>query len=306
MPTSAKKVPETLAIGCDVGGTSTRLALVDTDTGRIVEARRHPSQAGDYRAGLAALVVDLYALRKVARRKVPIGIAIAAQLDPLRRKALVSPNLQWWNAPIADDLEAALGGVIAIENDVRGAAHGELRFGALRGVTGTAASVFWGSGIGGAVIACGQVQAGSLSIAGEVGHMTYEAGGIACGCGKRGCYEAYIGGHALTRRMRRRGIEGRTTRDLFTAARRGERKAKKLVDEALAIMGQHVGNLATLIDPEAIVIGGSIGLTAFSALQQAVRPHLLVVRRGKLRLVRAALGDNSGVLGAAALASAQA
>jgi glucokinase len=219
-----------------------------------------------------------------------VGVAIAAQLDPLRRRALVAPNLKWQNVRLADDLEKLLKVPVRLENDVRGAAYGELRFGALRGVTGTAASVFWGSGIGGALIAEGRVQAGGLAIAGEIGHLTYQAGGVLCPCGKRGCYEAYVGGHALARRGKM------PTRDLFAMR-------TKLAQQAIAIMGQHIGNIATLIDPDAIVIGGSIGLATFAALKQAVLPHLLVVRRGKLKLVRAKLGDHAGVLGAAVIAA---
>lgn len=275
-----------LAIGCDVGGTNTRVALVDVDSGRLVAIRKHPSYVADYKRGLAALADDIRSFGE----NVPVGVAIAAQLDPGRRRALVAPNLKWQNVRLADDLEKLVKAPVALENDVRGAAYGELRFGALRGVTGTAASVFWGSGIGGALIAAGQVLPGALSIAGEIGHLTYKANGIMCPCGKRGCYEAYVGGHALARRSKM------PTRDLF--ARGG-----KLASEAIAIMGQHVGNLATLIDPDAIVIGGSIGLETFTELKKAVLPHLLVVRRGKLKLVRAKLGDHAGVLGAAVIAA---
>lgn len=289
-----------LAIGCDVGATSTRLGLVDLDTGKLVERRQHPSAVGDYRAGVKALANDVIALRP--NRTIPIGVAIASQLDPERRRALVAPNLKWSNVPLARDLEAAVGGKVTLENDVRGAAHGELRFGALRGVTGTAASVFWGSGIGGAVIAGGRVYAGGLSIAGEIGHMTYDAKGPRCPCGKRGCYEIFVGGHALERRVVANKIAA-GTRDVFLRAKKGDRKAKAFVAEVLAIMGQHLGNIATLLDPDAIVVGGSVGLATFASLKAAMAPHLLRVRSGKIRLVRAELGDDSGILGAAAVAA---
>jgi glucokinase len=289
-----------LAIGCDIGATSTRMALVDLDTGNLVERRQHPSCVGDYKAGLKALANDIIALR--TKRDLPVGVAIASQLDPERRRALVAPNLQWFDVPLARDLEAAIGATVTLDNDVRGAAHGELRFGALRGVTGTAASVFWGSGIGGALIAGGVVHPGGLSIAGEIGHMTYKATGPKCPCGKRGCYEIFIGGHSLHRRVIAKKIAG-GTRDLFARAKKGDKKAKAFVDEVLAIMGQHLGNIATLLDPDAIVVGGSVGLTTFPSLKAAMQPHLLTVRRGKIKLVRAALGDDSGVLGAAALAA---
>ncbi len=288
------------AIGVDIGGTNGRSALIDLARGRVLERMHHTSFVGEPEKGLAALADDLRAL--AAHKQVPVGIAVAAQLDPARRKVLSAPNLRWDNFPLAAKLERLIGAPVMLENDVRAAAWGELRFGALREIapSATAACAFWGSGIGGAVVAAGRVQSGSLSIAGEIGHLVYRAGGRLCGCGKRGCFEAYIGGHQLALRAKQK------TPELFAAARAGEPKARVLVDEAIALFGLQLSYIVTLLDPAAIVIGGGIGLEVFSSVRPALEPHLLKIRAGKIRLLKTRLGDDAGLLGAAVAASEKA
>jgi glucokinase len=284
------------AIGVDIGGTNTRSALIDTTTGRVTGRRHHPSFVGDWKAGVRALAYDVQALS--GKKKIPVGIAIASQLDPKRRKALMAPNLKWENVALAQTLERILSVPVVVDNDVRSAAAGELRFGALRTVRShTAAAVFWGSGVGGAVIADGRVQTGALSLAGEVGHLALEPGGRLCGCGKKGCFEAYIGGHMLSARAKR------PTHELLAAADAGEKAAFALVEEAVGFFGLLVSHVANLLDPQAVVIGGGLGLRLFDRVAPAVAPHLLKVRDGEVRLVRARLGDDAGILGAATLAT---
>jgi glucokinase len=273
------------AIGVDVGGTNSRSALIELDSGTVLRRLHHKSFVGDSKRGVAALAADIAVLRGATT--LPVGVSIAAQLDVSRRVALVAPNLKWDEVKLAEALERRLGGRVVLDNDVRSAAAGELKFGALRRVNGTAAAVFWGSGIGGAVVFGGQVRRGAMNLAGEVGHLAYKPGGRLCGCGKRGCFEAYIGGHNLAARGKKPMPE------LL-------RRRAKIVGEALEIFGLLLSHVVNLLDPEAIVIGGGLGLALYPRIAEATAPHLLGVRKGKVKLMRARLGDDAGMLGAAA------
>ncbi len=287
------------AIGCDVGATHQRVALVDVGSGKIVDERKTPSRVDDYAQGLVDLVAAIRALS--GKRRLSIGVGIAGHLDPSAKKIIHAPNLNWRNAPLARDLQKRLSVPIALDNDVRVAALGELSFGSLRGVTDSAACVFWGSGIGGAVVAGGRVVRGSLALAGEVGHLTYVLGGRLCACGKKGCVEAYCGGHVLDADARRQNPAWTSAKNLF-AARHENATAGRTVDEAKAAVGFLLGQVAQLLDPERIVIGGGLGLSMFKELAPQVKPYLLPAKNGKLTLVKSRLGDNAGIIGAARLA----
>lgn len=291
-----------LAIGCDIGATHMRVALVDLARGRIVARRERDSRVGEYRETLSELAAEIIALRAQARGQCPVGVAVAGQLDAKRERVLLAPNLRWSQAPLVRDLSKLLRAPVRMENDVRAAARGEGGFGALRGQHGTAFCVFWGSGVGGAIVLDGQVVPGALALAGEIGHLTYRAGGRACPCGKRGCTEAYSGGHVLDRAARRLKLEDGAA--LSRAGRSGDARAKAALDLAQQAVGQLIGNLATALDPERVVLGGSIGTSLFNELAPFITPHLLPARTRKLTLLRAKLGDDAGLFGAALLASA--
>ena len=187
----------------------------------------------------------------------PVGLAVAGQLSPHGDKVLLAPNLKWSKVSLARDVAKKLGVRVQVENDVRAAARGELRFGALRGAN-TGLCVFWGSGIGGAIVAHGQVVRGARALAGEIGHLTYKAGGKLCACGKRGCYEAYCGGHVLDRAAHRMNKAWHRAADLSAGAR-SDVRAAAVMETAKQVAGQLVGCLVTALDPDRVVIGGGLG-----------------------------------------------
>lgn len=288
-----------LAIGCDLGATHMRVALVDTKSGRIVARRERDSRVGAYKETVHDLATEIEALQKTAHAPCPVGVAVAGQLDAHRERVLLAPNLQWARAPLVRDLSKLLGSRVRMENDVRAAARGEAGFGALRGHQGTAFCVFWGSGVGGAIVLDGAVVPGALALAGEIGHLTYRAGGRACPCGKHGCHEAYCGGHVLDKTARRFKLKNGAA-----LAKSSDKRARAAIELAKRAAGQLIGNLAVALDPEYVVVGGSVGMSLFKDLMPYVTPHLLPARTRKLALVRAKLGDDAGLFGAALMACA--
>jgi glucokinase len=288
-----------LAIGCDLGATHMRVALIDVAKGRIVARRKQASRVGEYALTMKALANEIIELQKLAKGPCTVGVAVAGQLDAQRERVILAPNLAWSRAPLVRDLRERVGAVVRMENDVRAAARGEAGFGALRGQRGTAFCVYWGSGVGGAIVLDGEVVPGALALAGEIGHLTYRAGGRACPCGKRGCIEAYSGGHVLDRAARRMKLANGAA--LTRAARNGDARAAAVMTQAKAAVGQLIGNLTTALDPSCVVVGGSIGLSLFRELRPYVTPHLLPARSRALTLVRGELGDDAGLFGAALL-----
>ena len=279
-------------LAIDLGATNTRLALVNGKTGRIFDKRRLASQAGDYAATLRELSSAIATCPKI-----PVGVAVAGQLDQKRQVVCHAPNLKWHQVALARDLARLTGRKVVLENDVRAAARGELRFGALRKVAGTGVCFFWGSGIGGAVTHAGKIDYGAANLAGEIGHVPYRSRGTLCACGKHGCYEAYAGGHVLDRKARRLGLAD--ARELSASARGG-----LVLRGAVEVAAQLIGCLGIALDPGCIVVGGSLGVAHFAELSAGANAQRLPVRTLPWLIVPTPLGDDAGLLGVAAAAAA--
>jgi len=314
-------------IGIDLGGTKISTALVDSD-GSII--------AHDYRETLAAegqkVVVErmLDAARRVmaqagvAQAQVAAaGIGAPGPLDIETGVVVAPPNLPDWDCvPLKRLVEDALGITTFVENDANAAALGEHRFGAGRGVQHMI-YVTASTGIGGGLILDGKLYHGVGGMAGEIGHMTIVPYGPLCACGNRGCLEALASGTAIARRARERvargvptlmadlagGDPGRITAKLVAeAASQGDIEAREILAEAMNYLGIGMANLVNLFNPQLIVIGGgltNIGELLFGPVRRAIGRRTFPTPARAVRVVRAELGDNVGVLGAAAVALAQ-
>jgi glucokinase len=233
---------------------------------------------------------------------------------------IFSANLNVKNYPIGPELSAALEQPVLVRNDVRVGGYAEFRLGAGRGFRQVIAA-FVGTGIGGCLILDGEIVTGSTGNAGELGHMIIKAGGPRCGCGFRGCMEALASKTAITRRidkavrkglptvlaekMARRG--GRLkSRDLAEAVMAKDLLALKEVQRAAHFLGIGLGSLINVFGPELVIVGGGVagalGEPYVEMVRAAVRAHTLVDPLGTIRIERAALGDDAGILGAALLA----
>jgi glucokinase len=210
-----------------------------------------------------------------------------------------------------------------VENDVRAAAWGEFRFGAALGAASVVA-VFVGTGVGSGAVLDGRLWRGAGNAAGEVGHTQVVADGLPCACGARGCLERYASGSGFAQRFgdalaagtptvlrERTGADAtRLTADLvFEAAQAGDPFARELWDDAVRYLTLALATYVTVVNPAVLVLGGGlmVGLPAlFDAMVTGVPPRTTVLARGVLQVVRARLGDWSGVVGAADLVRAAA
>jgi glucokinase len=228
-----------------------------------------------------------------------------------------APNLPGWrDVPFKEIVEAALGLPAHVGNDANLAALGEHSYGAGRG-DDDMIYLTVSTGIGGGIIADGRLVLGTAGLAGEPGHMTILPDGPPCNCGNTGCLEVLASGTAIGREARRRLAAGEASalagqpietvdaEDVVRAARAGDRLAAEVFGEAMGYLGVGVANLVHLFNPRAIIIGGGVsnaGDLLFHPVREAVRRRCMAAFRQDIRIIRAKLGDDVGLLGAAALA----
>jgi glucokinase len=306
-----------IAIGIDLGGTQVRAALV-SEWGEIIARaeERTDAAAGPERVltQIKALADGLIAAAG-ASRLVGIGMSTPGPIDTIAGIARDIPTLAGFaDFPLKAELQNHFPFPVSLENDGIAAAIGEWQFGAGKGVDNLV-YVTVSTGIGGGVIADGRVLRGRKGMAGHVGHMSVVPDGALCPCGNRGCFEAYGSGTAFTRRARERaltctetqlGADGSTidSRAVFAAARAGDALAGQLVDEEAEILGRGFVSLIHIFSPEVVIMGGGLS-QEFERLQSGIEGYIsdwAMPAFKDVRVTRAALGQNSGLIGAAALA----
>lgn len=318
------------AVGVDFGGTKLLAAVVDVSTGEIISSAKKKTNPGD---DAEALMERLYsgideALDSVGAKKkagiAGIGVGIAGQIDSQKGILLGAPNLSQATVdlPIADLLHARYKVPAALLNDVQVAAVGEGAFGAGKGCNNYFC-VFVGTGVGGAIVHDGQLYTGATGTAGEVGHLIIHANGRHCGCGGRGHLEAYASRTAITRTILgelKRGRESVLTKlepslasgDGDGSALRSGLLAKAmkeddpLVIEVLTDAGTDLGlglaSVINLVNPERIILGGGVIEAVDDLFEIASKRALqesLPTAAKRTEIVRAKLGDNAGIVGAA-------
>ena len=319
------------ALGIDFGGTKLLAAVVDIDSGKVVATSKKRTSAADGPKEVLQRITDVAdGALKEARLKPSqiegIGVGIAGQVDPDSGVLLGTPNLSQSvvNLPIAKYLTERYKVPCALRNDVQIAAVGEQAFGAGRGYT-SFLCVFVGTGVGGALVIDGRLQRGATGSAGEIGHLVVDAGGRLCGCGGHGHLEAYASRTAITAsivgdlKRGRPSILRKLAPDLESpgeeaAALRSGVLAQavaasdELVTETIRQAGWYLGlgiaSVVNLVNPQRVIMGGGVieavdllfEVAAADALREA-----LPAAASQLQIVKAGLGDDAGVVGAALL-----
>jgi len=324
MPTGALGLPppDDLALALDVGGTKIAAGVVTGD-GRIHSFLAEPARRED---GPSAMIDRLVALGRravdaagVAWERIPaIGIACGGPLDPESGVIQSPPNLPGWDdIPLTQLVTEALDRPSVVDNDATAAAIAEWWYGAGDGATvRDLVYVTISTGVGGGLILDGRPYRGAAGNAGELGHLTVDWQGRQCGCGRRGCLEAYASGTNIAARAREaliasdapsvlRELAAVTARDVASAAARGDALAGGVWDETTGILASAVANILDVFNPELVVLGGGV-TRAGDQLLVPVREGALTQAMGPAartgRVVLAELGDSLAVLAAAAVA----
>ena len=289
------------SIGIDLGGTKVEGLVLDE---RLVPVHRvrlptERERGYDHILGRIAAVVD--DLRPHAPDVRVIGIGTPGSLSA-RTGTLKNSNTTCLNGrPLASDLEARLGAAVRLENDANCFALAEARHGAAVGC-GVVFGVILGTGVGGGIVVDGRVWSGPQHIAGEWGHHAIDPAGPRCYCGQRGCVETLLCGPALEAAYREAG-ERATAVEIAARASAGDPVATRVVDVWLDRFGRALANVVSILDPDAVVLGG--GLSNIDALYTRGREAVArYVFNDELRtpILRNRLGDSAGVVGAALLA----
>lgn len=305
-----------LVAGIDVGGTNIVGALV-TYKHRMVDRIKRPTPANGPEAVIDVIVKIVKDLQE---RPSSVGVGVAG---PISQGVVTRPpNLPNWPAQIdlGSRLEKALGVPVVVGNDANVGALAEWVAGAGRG-SRFMLGVWLGTGVGAGLIIDGRLYTGAFGGAGEFGHMVVHQGGARCGCGRRGCVEAYAGRAAMERSAAMAIAGGRASKllairdekgkDRITssvwakALNAGDALAMELFDEAIGAVGAGVASVINLLDLDRVVLGGGIAEKLGQDLADRVAKvaaRSVMVPRDDLDVVVAELGDDSGIVGAAALA----
>jgi glucokinase len=316
----------TIQIGIDLGGSNLRAAAFG-DGNSATPLEIHKEAVGDDRAPDAIVERVARTIERLAGGSsgaIAVGVGVAALLRDRRGTVANSPHLRWRDVPFGELLGRRLGARyrLGVYNDVNAITWGEAVAGAARGCRDVLA-VYVGTGIGGGLIAGGQLVEGASNCAGEIGHtkVRWDDDAAPCMCGGRGCVEAYVGGTYLMARIRRElasrrpattvieraggSLDAVTPSHVDAAALAGDAWALELWTELATLLAVALGNALAILNSERLILGGGVlgrtpGLRAMAEIDlMLVAPPASVE---PLTIALAELGDDAGLVGAARLA----
>lgn len=308
-----------VVIGVDLGGTNVRTALVSPE-GVVLAKHKEATLAAEGWVKVVALLKkniqhQLDTARLQGHTVISVGVGAPGVIDVDKGVVVKSPNFpDWDNLPLRAELERVLGLPVILENDANAAALGEMWHGAGRGLRSIVLLTL-GTGVGGGIILDKKIWHGADGMAGEIGHMTLLPEGRPCGCGNTGCLEMYASARGIVLSFREAleknapaspGAEQEITSEfVYQAARDGNVLAKNVMADMGRMLGIGIANVINIFNPEMIVIGGGV-MDAWQLFIDATRREIVKrafqVTAERTRVVPALLGDDAGMVGAAAVA----
>ena len=303
-------------VGVDLGGTKIYTALVDLQ-GSIVKEVTVKTEA--HKGESVVLEKLLKTIDEVLEgtdinEVKSIGIGSPGPLDVEKGLIVYTPNLPFKNFNIVKPIKDKYKLDTYLDNDANAATLSEFMFGAGKG-SKNMVFITVSTGIGGGAILNGSLFRGSTSNALEIGHATVMKGGPRCGCGNTGCSEAVASGTAIMKRAREaveskvetslKNYEEVTAKEVFLEAEKGDKVSQDILNDALSYLGITVANVANIFDPDKIVIGGGVseaGRIVFDKIEHEMERRCLRTIYNHCKVEKAILGNQAGVLGAAALA----
>ncbi|WP_059043880.1 ROK family protein [Paenibacillus rubinfantis] len=296
------------AIGIDIGGTKTAIGLVGADG----EVRAKVSLPTDQTVApeimvdrMAAAIQDILAEQGIAEAELKgIGVGAPGPLNTKEGKIAEPPNLRtWWNFPVVDSLARYFNLPIHLENDATAAALAEKWLGAAKDAEHFV-FITISTGIGAGIYSHGKLITGASGNAGDVGHFVVDPSAGTCVCGQKGCWEYVASGTAVARQAS--ALLGRevSSKEAFDLAAAGNPSIQELVAKVFENIGVGCVTLINTLDPEKLVIGGGVsqvGAPMFNAVRDYVSKHALNPSGRQTPIVPAALHQDAGLIGAAAL-----
>lgn len=309
-------------VGIDLGGTNTKIGILNND-GEIFKSTVIKTLSSE---GAERTLTRIWeAAKKLAdelnvdTKKIKgIGIGIPG---PVINQSVVAffANFPWGeNVDIKSMMEKISGIETKLDNDVNIIALGEAKYGAAKG-SKTSVTVALGTGIGGGIYIDGKLISGFMGAGGEIGHMKLVKGGKLCGCGQKGCFEAYASATGLIREAISRllvnkqnllytMIDGKLdvleAKDIFDAAKEGDKFSLDLVEYEAEYLAMGIGNILNIINPEKIVLGGGVAMAGeilMNPVKEKLKKYALPVTLKNMEIVQGVLGNEAGIKGAVGL-----
>jgi len=319
----AKKSPE-ITIGIDLGGTKILAIAVDSDH-RVIANSKGSTPVAAGVAGICSRMKEL-ADETVAKTGVSwdrihqVGIAVPTSIDPATGDALHAPALGWRNQPVKPAVEEIFGRPVVLENDVNCGTLAEAKTGAAKSQR-IVVGYFVGTGLGGGIVINGKLHTGLKGAGAELGHEVVRANGRRCGCGKKGCIEAYCSKTAFCRQFEKllpkqpsllsklghldfsSGIKSKVLKKAYRAE---DEVVCSVLNKGMEMLGIACANMMSVIGPDCIVIGGGViealGKELMPVIEKSTKEHLFAFAPEDVNLKLSRLGDNAVPLGAAILA----
>lgn len=310
-----------LAIGVDLGGTTVKTGLIDSD-GKILAQSKLPTRAEENpNAVIEQIKKSITEVLKHTNGISVAGVGIAAPGIVENPGGIVKspPNFRGWDVvPLGSELEKEFKVRIEVDNDANVAAVAESKFGAGKEYPDFL-FIIWGTGVGGGIIMNNQIYRGPHGGAGEVGHISVDYQGLQCNCGTKGCVEAYIGQRYLSNRTIEKLksnpqskildiVGGDLTKVepiyISKAAEAGDLLAKEILVEAGTLLGVAIGGVMNTLDFRVTIIGGgvsAVGDFVYEAIRQSTVHSVQKPLREGIQILRAELGNDAGMLGAAGM-----
>ncbi len=312
-------------LGIDLGGTNIVAGVVDGDYNIICTAEcktNAPRPAESICDSMAQMAFKALEKANITIDDIEyVGIGVPGGVNPITGLVEFSPNLDFNNTPIGKFMEDRLSKKVILENDANAAALGEFMAGSAKGAT-NAVAITLGTGVGGGIIIDGKIYSGSNFSGAELGHTVIEYGGWTCGCGRKGCFEAYASASGLIKMTKEailkedpetsvmyksiggdiNKVSGLTS---FNAMREGDEGGKAVVDKFISYLACGVTNTINIFQPDILCIGGGIsreGETLLAPLREIVeKDRCTKLNEKQTKIVAATLGNGAGIIGAALL-----
>lgn len=308
--------------GVDLGGTNTKIGILDID-GNIFKSSiiKTFSDRGvdDTLNRIWETIKNLVQELDIDIKNLSgIGIGIPG---PVKDQSIVKffANFPWEkNINVKELMEKISGVETKLDNDVNIIAMGEAKYGAAKG-SSSSVTIALGTGIGGGIYINGSLISGFSGAGGEIGHIKLEKDGKLCGCGQRGCFEAYASATGMIREavsrlainksnllyeLIDRKIDKLEAKDIFDAAKQGDSFSLDIIEYETEYLAMGIGNILNILNPEVIAIGGGVALAGdilFNPLKEKLKKYVLPVALEDLKIVPGVLGNEAGIKGAVGL-----
>ncbi len=310
------------SVGIDLGGTKILIALIEKESGKVVhfvkkKTKKEKGAANIVRKMISGINELLEETNVNTEDIASIGIAAAGQIDRENGIILGAPNLDCYDLNLKEILEGEYNLPVCLANDVEAATLGEIKFGAGRGVDDLVC-VFVGTGVGSCIVKNGKIIQGATGTAGEIGHIIVDLNGRQCNCGAHGCLEAYASRSAIEKRIEGALKKGRhsvildyleegksiTSSMIRKSIEREDELVTHCLDEASAYLSGGLASIINFINPKLIILGGGLIEAVDYFYKKTIKDaklKCLPVPATKIEFKKTALGDFSGVIGAAYL-----